>query len=64
MSTIRVTKSPWPQDGDLPWEYDEDGFIDWVWEVLCDLGKCGNPSSLDEAVEIAELCRYEIEVLP
>jgi hypothetical protein len=31
---IRVKKSPFREDENLPWDYEPDAFCAWVWEVF------------------------------
>jgi hypothetical protein len=59
---ITITKSPFPQDDNLPWVYSGTSFKNWVWEVLLDLGKAGNyPRNVKEAIEVAEGSGYTLE---
>lgn len=64
---IRVVKSPFPEmeDEPLPWIYDEDGFRNWVHEVLTEGYK--NPKAklptLRQAIDITEGQGYTLEVV-
>lgn len=61
---IRVLSSPFSEDTDLPWLYDEDNFIAWVDEVFCEGYKRNNPElSLDDALGIVEGAGYTVEVI-
>jgi hypothetical protein len=67
---IIVTSSPFPADNEdpeiaPPWEYHEDGFINWVWEVFEEGYKYEEECSmsLDEAIEIVEGAGYEIKII-
>jgi len=64
---ISIEASPYPcdyqEENPPPWSYSEQGFKDWVFEVLTDAGKAGNyPQTLDEAREIAECAGYSISI--
>jgi len=63
---IRVISSPWEADytdpdETPPWEYDEEGFIDWVDEVFCEAGR--PDLELDEALDIIQSNKYQVEVI-
>lgn len=62
----RVLSSPCEEDGDLPWDYNEDGFVSWVDEVFLE-GYKGNLDapfpSPDECLDILIGAGYEVEVI-
>jgi len=67
MKTVAVTKSKNPQDYEsgenpMPWEYSEEAFLGWVWEVFQECKDDAPELDLDEAIELAESFGYTIEV--
>ena len=63
---ITITKSPFEEDYENeedapPWSHEEDGFCNWVWEVLLECEE-GAVLTLDEAVEVARDWGFSVEV--
>ncbi len=62
----RVTASPFSEDGDFPWDYEEDGFISWVDEVFFEGYKQRNDAPFPSASECLDKLRglgYTVEVV-
>jgi hypothetical protein len=60
-SLIRVTASPFEEDGDFPWEYKPDAFLDWFWEVFQEAKEDAEKHSVGEAIDALEAAGYTIE---
>lgn len=68
MTKIFVTKvpkdhPPLDPDNPLPWEYTEDAFLDWVWEVFQEGYKRVIPLlSLEKSISLVEGFGYEVKI--
>lgn len=59
---ITVLASPWPADENLPWQYDQVGFLNWYDEVFREGGKRENPPvGVMDAIEDLRSQGYKIE---
>jgi len=66
MTTYRVASSPYEEDGDLPWDYQEDAFVSWVDEVFMEGYKKDENASFpspQECVDLLTAAGYHVEVL-
>lgn len=61
---IRITKSPYKADNNLPWDFESDAFSKWVWEVYMDGYKKNIPCpSILEAIQYLTSKGFEVRTL-
>ena len=64
-TVYRVVSSPWEEDVPPPWDYEEDGFVNWVHEVFLEGYKDDDAPvpSVEECIDILGGDGYVVEVV-
>lgn len=62
---IKVTASPHAEDGQFPWEYEQDGFLNWYDEVFRESYKRDISATTDitQAIDAMRDMGYTVECL-
>ena len=61
----KVVSSPYEEDDNLPWEYEEDAFVNWVDEVFLEGYKKPDDApfpGVEECLDVLHGAGYEVEV--
>ena len=66
MTAYRIVSSPYEEDGDLPWDYQEDAFVSWVDEVFMEGYKKASDApfpSPQECLDLLTTAGYHVETV-